>query len=715
MSSASTILTVGGELVSRERCASLLADEGYDLVFAAIGPQVPSRAREVRPDVVLLEASEESFDLCTRLRSEPLLSRVPILMAVPADDAEARSRGLAAGADDFVSLPLQADELLPRLRFCARLGVLLRQANERLSALPASGDARLHETLRRRMVELTTLNEISMIITSVLDLSETLGIIAEHAHWLLDAAAASVVLYDQQRGDLWFGAASGEGAEFIRGKRLKMGQGIVNWVIEHGEPLMVADVAQDPRFFGGWDQEMGFTTRSIVCVPLRAKGEVTGAIEAVNKAGGPFAEEDLALLTALAGSAAIAIENARLYGRAQQEIAERTRVEEELRRLNRELESIVAERTRSLQAERDRTQAILEAVGEAVIVTDLEGRIQYLNPAALALTGYSLEEALGQTPPSWQPEALAADAGPQGVAPGTVQVRRIELVSRRKDGSLYDALTTIAPLFDAHAGEQPIGYVSVQRDITPIKEAERLKDQFISNVSHELRTPLSVITLVSGNLDLLYDHLSDEQRRKMVRDIRQHAQVLEDLVGDVLELSRVESGRLSMDRGPLDLARLVREEVEKQAPLAQKKAHILRAIADQPLNVTGNEDQLRQVIRNLVNNAIKYTPQGGQITCECALLVEGVAPDLWPGSLDLPGGKWAALRVADTGVGIGAEDVPRVFERFYRVKSQGQVPGTGLGLAIAKELVEAHGGRIALASAVGEGSVFAVYLPWQEE
>jgi len=571
------------------------------------------------------------------------------------------------------------------------------------------------DAFRRRMAELTTLNEISQVITSILDLRETLGIIAEHAHWLLDAAAASVILYDRERDDLWFGAASGEGADFVKDKRLEVGQGIVNWVIEHGEPLMVPDVSQDPRFFGDWDQEMGFTTRSILCVPLSVRGQTIGAIEAINKASGSFDQEDLTLLTAMAGSAVIAIENARLYGQAQQEIAERKRVEAELRRVNQALEEIVAERTRNLQAERERTQAILEAVGEAVIVTDLEGRIQYLNPAALELTGYTMEEALGQSPGSRQHDALPTQ--PDSLEPGsrgTIQARSMEVVSRRKDGTLYDAVTTVAPLFDARAGGQPIGYVAVQRDITPIKEAERLKDQFVSNVSHELRTPLSVIALVSGNLDLLYDRLPDAQRRKMVREIRQHAQVLEDLVGDVLEISRIESGRIPMERQVLDLARLAREEVEKQSPLAQKKAQTLRATGIRQLSVHGNDEQLRQVIRNLVNNAIKYTPEGGRITCECATLSGGADQDLWPDSSELPPGKWAALRVADTGIGISPADLPKIFERFYRVKTQGNIPGTGLGLSIAQELVESHGGRLAATSTLGQGSVFAIYLPLQE-
>jgi NtrC-family two-component system sensor histidine kinase KinB len=711
MRSATTILIVEDDPVERGAFASLLAGQGYDLAFAT-SAQALARAGELLPDVILLPASAGQLGLCRRLRAEPSLSQALVLLIAVTDGDEARLQALEAGADDWIA---RRADLPQRLRPLARLCSQLRESRQQL-AREQTANAHLHLATQRHMAEVTTLNELSQAIASILDLRETLGIIADDAHWLLDVAAASVVLYDRDRDELWFGAASGEGAGTVRNRRLEAGQGIVYWVIQHGEPLLVPDVSQDPRFYGQWDRETGFTTRSILCVPLQARGRTIGAIEAINKASGPFDRDDLRLLSSLAASAAVAIENTRLYEQAQQEISERKRAEAELRRVNEALEEIVAERTRQLQAERDRTQAILEAVGEAVIVTDLQGRVRYLNPAALELTGYALEEAVGQRPSLWSQEALPAQSDFQEwTGLGAVRARRVEVVSKRKDGTLYDAEVTVAPLLDARAGDQPIGYVFVQRDVTPIKEAERLKDQFVSNVSHELRTPLSIIALVSGNLDVLYDRLPDQKRRQMVRDIRSHAQVLDNLVADLLQISQIESGRLSMEREVVDLVQLAREEVEKQSPLALKKAQTLRVIGAGPLSLFGSGDQLRQIVRNLLNNAIKYTPEGGAITCECTTLTGDAPGEGWPGSSDLPAGRWAALRVADTGIGIGQEDLPAVFERFFRVKTQGNIPGTGLGLAISKELVESHGGRIAAASALGQGSVFAIYLPLPEE
>lgn len=202
-------------------------------------------------------------------------------------------------------------------------------------------NARLYGEIRQRVEELTTLNRISQAITSSLDLRETLTIITDHTTRLLGVAATSVVLYDEANDDLWFAAASGEGSDFVRGMRLAIGQGIVGWVFQQGQPVLVPDTSEDDRWFAGVDKDSGFTTRSILCVPLQAKGQTIGAIEAMNKRVGLFDEEDLRLLTSMAAPAATAIENARLY--------------EALRRGMRKLEETQAQLVQS---------AKLAAVGE---------------------------------------------------------------------------------------------------------------------------------------------------------------------------------------------------------------------------------------------------------------------------------------------------------------------------------------------------------------
>lgn len=180
-------------------------------------------------------------------------------------------------------------------------------------AVVAMENARLYKEIGQRVEELATMNMISQAITSTLDLRETLTIITDHTIRLLDAMAASVVLYDNARGDLWFDAASGEYAAAICGKRIQLGEGIVGWVVQHGESALVPDVLDDPRFAREFDQQTGFVTRSILCVPLQTRSETIGAIEVINKGKGDFDKKDLRLLTWLSMPAATAIENAQLY------------------------------------------------------------------------------------------------------------------------------------------------------------------------------------------------------------------------------------------------------------------------------------------------------------------------------------------------------------------------------------------------------------------
>ncbi len=191
-------------------------------------------------------------------------------------------------------------------------------------------NARLYEETRRQAEELTALNAVSQAIAASLDLSEILNLITEHAMQLLQAVAALVVLCDETRGDLWFAAAAGRGADFMQGQRMALGQGIVGWVIEHGESLLIPDAQQDSRFFTNFEQVGDFfNTRSILCVPLVAKKQkIIGAIEVVDKQNTSFSEADLQLLNSLTISAAVAIENARLYAETQRGLAEQTALRE---------------------------------------------------------------------------------------------------------------------------------------------------------------------------------------------------------------------------------------------------------------------------------------------------------------------------------------------------------------------------------------------------
>jgi GAF domain-containing protein len=221
-------------------------------------------------------------------------------------------------------------------------------ANQATSAIE---NARLYERVHQRVNELAILSNISQAINSTLDLQEMMSTITDLTTHLIGAEATSVALYDDSdRGSLWYVAASGEGADFVQGERLALGQGITGWVVEHGEAVVIPDVSQDPRFLDKFDQVSHFTTRSMICAPLKLQGETIGAISTINKKSGSFTENDLHLLNSLAASAAIAIEHARLYKQAQQEISERKQAEAALATERALLTQRIEERTAELSA-----------------------------------------------------------------------------------------------------------------------------------------------------------------------------------------------------------------------------------------------------------------------------------------------------------------------------------------------------------------------------
>lgn len=735
MNQQSTILIVDDEPVGRRLLEVLLAGQGYHLVSASSGPEALTHAGIHLPDLILLDLmmpGMDGFEVCRQLRADPLLCQVPVVMVTALDDRDSRLHGIEVGADDFITKPVDRDELRKRVQTIIRLDRYRRLLQEREQRQQAE------EAIRRRNRELTLLNKVIMTAATTLDVDSILTIACEALSQAFDMPLALALQLNETCSHVRIAAAHRPGlphnATCLPTARDEYSLAIapipaLTLLLKTPTPLAASDARTDERFasFPTWLGCPGL--HAVVLVPIVMREYTAGYLALGAPDQRTLDPHDIALAQSIATAVGQAMETAQLHQRLRGYADE---LEELVRLRTRELQ----QRTLELQTERDRTQSILEALGEAVVVTDHDGKIEYINPAATRLTGFSWPEVLGQDWRDWQLHQQRPELYQQIQSSVRAGIPwRGELVQQRKDGTVYDGALTVAPIFDPNLPASLIGVVSVQRDITPLREADRLKNQFVSNVSHELRTPLSVITLLSGNLDTLYDRLQPARRQKMIKDIREHTRVLNDLINGILEISRIDSRRISTSYQPLNLAHILAEEVERQQPLAQRKQQLLSLRGADELMVQGSELQLRQIIRNLINNAIKYTPQAGQILCECQLyeqtqalwsspaadtlptwaLLNADPQAVWPGSDQLAPAAWAALRIIDTGIGIAPEDLPHVFERFYRVQAQGNVPGTGLGLSIAQELVTLHSGHIALASLPDRGTVVAIYLPLVKE
>lgn len=373
----------------------------------------------------------------------------------------------------------------------------------------------------------------------------------------------------------------------------------------------------------------------------------------------------------------------------------------ERRSLQREAEFLRRERERSLKdvaAEKSRIRTIVHSMGDGVLVCDREGYLVLVNPAASHILRISTEGLMGKR---------LADLG---LFPELSKVIA-EIIEGRDGGyacisqelTLGNEVKTGRVFLRAHtcpirndSGEL-LGSVSVLQDITPLKELDQMKADFIAMVAHELRAPLAA---VEQQLVVVLNRLAGEitaKQEELLGRAKERIKGLLDLIKDLLDLSKIEAGQIIQYKERLSLSEVIHRVVELMKPEAEAKGIDLQF--GSPLEeswMAGDRNAMEGVFTNLISNAIKYTPEGGKVSI--CLEEEGA---------------FLKAMVSDTGVGIPKEDLPKVFDRFYRVKTvrTRQVVGTGLGLSIVKSLVDAHLGRIAIESEVGKGTTVTVFFP----
>lgn len=613
---------------------NVLVPAGYVVRSAEDGMAALTLALEIKPDLLITDHQMPNLtgiELIQQLQRE--LPHLPAILITSEGSEPLVVDALRAGAVDYLTKPFEAEHLL------AAVGRALTERRRWESLLEARSEAQASaEDLASRLRSLEALTLVGRTVTSLLDLDEVLTTVVEAAVRLIGAEEGSLLLVDDESGELYMRASKNFDEEFARTFRLHVRDSLAGQVIASGEPVLV-DESSPQKILNS------YLVHSLIYVPLRLRGRVIGVLGVDNrKAGRSLTYEDRDVMMAMADYAAVAVENAQLFQQSE--------------------------------VERNKLETILTQSENGVIVTDPEDRLLLINRAAMQ--AFDVDGRLVGKPvvEIFEDEKIISLLCTKGKLP---HLDEIEVDT----GRFYSAQRT--PI-------EGVGQAIVFHDITHLKELDRIKSEFVTTVSHDLRSPL---TAVLGYLELIERAGTvNDQQGEFIHRAQMSVKQITDLVNDLLELGRVEAG-LDMAKEDTPLTVLARYAIEGLRGSAEAKEITLEADLQEfaPL-VNGDPVRLRQVIGNLLDNAIKYTPENGVVR----LAVEAE-------------GDQVILHISDTGVGIPHADQPYLFDKFFRASNVPEdLPGTGLGLSIVKSIVDNHGGRIWVDSKLGEGTTFTVVL-----
>ncbi len=521
-------------------------------------------------------------------------------------------------------------------------------------------NAQLFTSLQERVRELMGLAEVSQSVATLTNLDDTYRELTKSIAQLLQAESCMLLLVGEDGELIPQYPAFGFTQEELSGVKLNLVEA-GTWSPDPLCPIQSVDglsVACD----GEWKRQ------AALVAPLRAQDRLIGAVLVSERPGSKFNEDDLRLLTILSANAAVIVQNAILY--------------------------------QSVDRERDELDAIISNTSDAIIIVDQENRVARINSAAEALLGWMSDEVVGRgceealfNYPAGFPDGPKLNLSLLEVIEKRQPTPYFETVVVTRDGSERDLAASYSFVRSEARGEG-LGVV-IARDISKLREVDRMKSEFVSMVSHELRTPLGLIKGYASTL--LNPQLSLDQPtvQRFLMGIDGAADRLARLIENVLNVSRIESGLLKISPQQVDLTHLVSVAVST-ARASAKGREIVLDVPRRPVKLEGDRVQLELVMDNLLGNAIKYSPMGKLIRVELHKKSSEVE-----------------VRVIDQGIGIAGQHLPRVFDKFYRVEGghSRRTPGSGLGLYICRNIIEAHGGRIWAESVLGQGSSFAFVLP----
>lgn len=559
------------------------------------------------------------------------------------------------------------DEPAPRRVVVAHIDITERKIAEQ----KAEEQQRFDIALRDSLEALTSSLDIEQVMTKILD---NTAIVVPH-----DTVRIIEFEGNSAKASYLRGFTPEEEAFFADFRYTEPFPYHLNQVLQK-RSCLIQDAWEDPN----WAEMRGVSSvRSVIGVPIMMKNGILGTLAVGSNEPNFYTTRDVERLSAFARYAALAIENA-----------------SDTARLTRKVD----ERTKALQASRDRVEAILDSVTNAVVLVDSDFNIQQTNASFNAMFGCEKDQCL-HLPLS----VLLIDRGgevfSQILHAGSAKKRiMMDVEALRRDGTVFEAELNLDYIANDGCvctfhdiGARKANERSLQKSIQMEKDLNQLKSRFVSMASHEFRTPLTVILSTAETLKVYRRRMTDEVIDQKLETVLGQVARLRDIVDDVLHLSRLQSRRYEFKPMTLDIDGVIRSIIEEHRPEWEGRNTLVYRASRSPLPIEGDEKLLRQLIDNLLSNAIKYSPVQKSISL----------------SLDTDNGDFI-FSVSDEGIGIPEEDQAHLFEAFHRAANVGAIPGTGLGLVILKEVVDLHGGCIDVKSTVDVGTTFTVRIPGRQ-
>ncbi|HEV2145847.1 MAG TPA: ATP-binding protein [Longimicrobiaceae bacterium] len=549
---------------------------------------------------------------------------------------------------------------------------------------------------------LRALQAVTEAILAHLTLPELLRELLDRLRAILGVDAATVLLCSEEGSTLVVRASSGLEEELEHPVEIPVGQGITGAVAARRQPVIVDDVSRFETVSPGLQR-----LSSMMVAPLLAEGDLLGVLHLGTVAPRTFTARDLYLLQVVADRVAMAVKNALLYDRAQEQVQAREAAEA----AHREAE--------------ERFRIYAESASDAIFAIDEESIVQYANPAVERIFGYRPEELAGRSLSMLIPERMR-EAHQQGMAHFVATGRRripwdgVELPGLHRDGREI----ALEISFGAYTRGGRRFFTGIARDVTErvrqqeqleslaaeleatveelkvrtadAEAANRAKTDFLAVMSHELRTPLAAILGYAQLLEMGLPEPVPEGDRKHVERIGAAARHQLALVEEILTFSQLQAGRAEARPEPMDLVAVTREAADMIAPGAAAKGLMLSLEGPDALPLFSDPARIRQVLANILSNALKFTREGGiRVRVEEA-------------------GEGTLVSVEDTGIGIAADDLERIFDPFWQVRQSAsrEVEGSGLGLSVSRRIAEELlGGQVTVESTPGAGSTFRLHLP----